>query len=135
MSSVPHESYEYGVPWESAFGYSQAVRAGNTLYVSGQLSHDESGTFIGSGDFELQVRSTLQNLDRVLDHYGAARNQIVETTVLVKELRKHFDTVARLHAEYCGENRPTSTVMGVSELALPQQLIEIGAVVRLDLES
>ncbi|WP_431968829.1 RidA family protein [Actinacidiphila sp. bgisy160] len=130
--TVRSREFNFGMPWESLYGYSQAVQAGDTLYISGQLSHDSAGDFIGTGDFELQMRTTLDNLDRVLEHFGAGRDQIVETTVLVKGLRDHFDTAARLHAAYCGEHRPTSTVMGVSDLALPDQLVEIGAVVRLD---
>ncbi|AWW41505.1 RidA family protein [Streptomyces cadmiisoli] len=131
--TVQSKELAFGLPWESLYGYSQAVQAGDTLHVSGQLSHDSAGAFVGTGDFELQVRTTLGNLDRVLEHFGATRGQIVETTILVRNLREHFDTVARLHAEYVGERRPTSTVMGVSDLALPDQLVEIGAVVRLDL--
>lgn len=132
--TVRSKEFVFGMPWESLYGYSQAVQAGDTLYISGQLSHDSTGAFVGVGDFELQVRTTFGNLDRVLEHFGATRDQIVETTVLVKDLREHFEAVARLHAEYCGHHRPTSTVMGVSDLALPDQLVEIGAVVRLDLE-
>lgn len=131
--TVRSREFNFGMPWESLYGYSQAVQAGDTLYISGQLSHDSAGTFIGTGDFELQMSTTLDNLDRVLAHFGAGRDQIVETTVLVRGLRDHFDTVARLHAAYCGDHRPTSTVMGVSDLALPDQLVEIGAVVRLDI--
>ncbi|WSD62337.1 RidA family protein [Actinacidiphila glaucinigra] len=130
--TVQLSAFDFGMPWESLYGYSQAVQAGETLYISGQLSHDSAGAFIGTGDFELQMRTTLDNLDRVLEHFGARRDQIVETTVLVRGLRDHFDTAARLHAAYCGDHRPTSTVMGVSDLALPDQLVEIGAVVRLD---
>jgi enamine deaminase RidA (YjgF/YER057c/UK114 family) len=37
----------YGVPWEAGYGYGQAVQAGNVIYVSGQLSHDEEGELIG----------------------------------------------------------------------------------------
>lgn len=126
------KTYGFGVPWESIYGYSQAVRVGDTVHVSGQLSHDRDGTFVGAGDFELQVRTTLENLDLVLKEFGAERGQIVETTVLVRNLRENFDVTARLHAEYFGEHRPASTVMGVSDLALPDQLVEIGALVRLD---
>ncbi|MEU4092332.1 RidA family protein [Streptomyces sp. NPDC026673] len=132
MTVQPRE-FAFGMPWEALYGYSQAVQAGDTLYISGQLSHDDTGAFIGADDFALQMSTTLGNLDRVLEHFGARRDQIVETTILVRNLREHFDTVARLHAEYCGDHRPTSTVMGVSDLALPDQLVEIGAVVRLDI--
>jgi enamine deaminase RidA (YjgF/YER057c/UK114 family) len=133
--SVQAKTFGFGVPWESAFTYSQALQAGDTLYISGQLSHDKEGNFVGAGDFELQAKTALANLDRVLEHYGAKRAQIVETTVLLKNLRENFETVARLHSEYFGTHRPTATAMGVVDLALPDQLIEIGAVVRLDVEA
>ena len=84
--------------------------------------------FVGEGDFELQVRTTFANLDRILAFYGVRKEQIVQTTVYVKDLRRHFDDIARLHAEYFGEHRPTSTVLGVVDLALPPQLVEIAAV-------
>ncbi|GGX95529.1 RidA family protein [Streptomyces fructofermentans] len=132
--SASFKEFNFGVPWEDLYGYSQAVQAGDTLYISGQVSHDETGAFIGSGDFERQVQTTFDNLDRVLQFFGASRGQIVETTVLVRNLRENFDTMARMHSAYCGDHRPTSTVMGVVDLALPDQLVEIGAVVRLDVQ-
>ncbi|GAA3001107.1 RidA family protein [Kitasatospora albolonga] len=130
--STQVQAFGFGMPWESLYGYSQATRVGDTVYVSGQLSHDGEGTFVGADDFELQVRTALENLDLVLRQFGAERGQIVETTVLVRNLRENFDATARLHSEYFGEHRPASTVMGVSDLALPDQLVEIGALVRLD---
>ena len=122
------KSYSFGMPWEQGYGFAQAIQVGPTLYISGQLSHDMEANFVGSGDFELQVRTTFANLDRVLAAYGAGREQVVQTTVYVKDLRRYFDDIARLHAEYFGEHRPTSTVLGVVELALPEQLVEIAAV-------
>ena len=122
------KSHSFGMPWEPSYGFAQAIQVGSTLYISGQLSHDMEANFVGEGDFELQVRTTFANLDRVLAAYGAGREQIVQTTVYVKDLRRYFDDVARLHAEYFGEHRPTSTVLGVVDLALPQQLVEIAAV-------
>ena len=125
-------SFGFGMPWEASYGFSQAIRAGSTLYISGQLSHDMEGNFVGDGDFELQVRTTFSNFDQVLAHFNARKEQVVETTVLVKDLRAHFDEIARLHAEYFGQHRPTSTLLGVAELALPPQLVEIGGVALLD---
>lgn len=125
-------TFGFGMPWEASYGFAQAIRAGSTLYISGQLSHDMEGAFVGEDDFELQVRTTLSNFDRVLAHFDARKEQVVETTVLVKELREHFDDIARLHAEYFGQHRPTSTLIGVDELALPPQLVEIAGVALLD---
>ena len=126
------QSFGFGMPWEEAYGFSQALRSGSTLYISGQLSHDMDAGFVGEGDFELQVRTTFANIDRVLAAHGARKDRIVETTVYVKDLREHFDDIARLHREYFGDHRPTSTLLGVVDLALPPQLVEIAAVAVLE---
>lgn len=128
---APFKSHDFGMPWEQGYGFCQAIQAGPTLYVSGQLSHDMQARLVGEGDFERQVRTTFENLDRVLGAYGARREHVVQTTVYVKALRAHFDAIARLHAEYFGSHRPTSTVLGVVDLALPQQLVEISAIAML----
>jgi len=130
--SATWTSFGFGMPWEASYGFAQAVRAGSTLCISGQLSHDMEGTFVGEGDFELQVRTAFFNFERVLAHFGASKEQVVETTVLVKDLREHFDDIARLHAEYFEQHRPTSTLIGVADLALPPQLVEIAGVALFD---
>ncbi|MGE5765205.1 MAG: RidA family protein [Mycobacterium leprae] len=130
--TIPREAFGFGMPWEANYGFSQALRVGSTLHISGQLSHDMQGHFIGVDDFGLQVRTTLANLDRVLEHFGVTKRHIVETTVYVRELRRHFQDMSRLHAEYFGDHRPASTVIGVVDLALPDQLVEIAAVAAVD---
>lgn len=122
-------AYDFGVSGETGYGYTQAILVGSTLYISGQVSQDMEGNFVGNDDFALQVRTTLANLDRVLDHYEAGGDSVVQTTVLVKELRAHSADIARLHAEYFANRRPTSTLLGVVELGVgAQQLVEIAAI-------
>jgi enamine deaminase RidA (YjgF/YER057c/UK114 family) len=133
--STASDSFNYNVPWENAYGYSQALRVGETIYISGQLAHNEEGTFVGAGDFAVQMKTALENLDKVLAHFGATRRQVVETTVLIVGLRENFDAAAAAHANFFADHHPTSTASGVVALALPEQLVEIGAVVRLDLPS
>ena len=104
MSSAT-ERFDFGVPWETGYGYSQAVRVGDVLCISGQLSHDADGNFV-DGDFELQTKTTFTNLDAVLSHYRANRAQIVQTTVRVKELPSHFDAICQLHRTTSGRTDP-----------------------------
>jgi enamine deaminase RidA (YjgF/YER057c/UK114 family) len=126
------EALSFGMPWEEDHGASQAIKSGSMLYISGQLSHDMDANFVGEADFELQVRTTFNNIDKILHSYGASRSQIVATTVYVKNLRAHFKEISRLHKEYFGDHRPTSTLLGVADLALPQQLVEISALAILE---
>lgn len=126
------ETFAYGVFWEEEYGYSQAIRAGSTIYISGQLAHDAEGQFIGEGDFSAQLGATFDNLDKVLEHFGASRSQVVEDTVMVVGLQENFDELVAGHKGYFGDHRPASTVFGVTALAFPEQLVEIAATVRLD---
>jgi enamine deaminase RidA (YjgF/YER057c/UK114 family) len=129
------QSYSHNVSGEREFGFAQAVKVGGTIYVSGQLSHDEEGNFIHANDFDAQVKQTFANLDKVLDHFGVTRNQIVQDTVFVVNLREHNKAVAAAHLEYFGEHRPTSTTVGAEALFFPGQLIEINVIISTDLEA
>lgn len=131
-SHMQGQAFGFGMPWEKEHGYCQAIRSGNTLYISGQLSHDMQANFIGRGNFGLQARTTFDNLDSVLQAYGASRRQIVSTTIYLKNLREHLEEINRLHREYFGDHRPTSTLLGVADLAVPDQLVEIAAVAVLE---
>jgi enamine deaminase RidA (YjgF/YER057c/UK114 family) len=121
------EHFGFGVPWEDLANYAQAVRAGDRLYVSGQLSHDPDGKFLHEGDIEGQTEVTLANLDVVLRHFGAERTDVVETNIFLVGLRANFAPAMAVCKRYFGDHRPASNAFGVVELALPEQLIEIAA--------
>ncbi|MGQ5227216.1 RidA family protein [Streptomyces sp. yara] len=121
--------FSYGIPAESDFGYAQAIRSGDLIHVSGQLAFDEAGGFPDPGDFVAQLRRTHTNMDRVLAHYEATRSQIVTQTLYVVDLARHAAATAEANLAYFGGHRPASTVLGVTELTLPGQLVEIAFVV------
>ncbi|MEU0740866.1 RidA family protein [Streptomyces sp. NPDC006134] len=121
--------FTYGVPAESDFGYAQAIKSGELIHVSGQLSFDEAGEFLHAGDFAAQLEQTHANMDKVLDHYGATRNQVVSQTLYVVNLRQNAAATAEGNLEYFGGHRPASTVLGVTELTLPGQVVEISFVI------
>lgn len=130
---APSDVFTYGVPAEDEFGYAQAIRSGEVVHVSGQLAFDEAGGFPHPGDFAAQLRRTHANVDRVLDHYGATRNQVVSQTLYVVDLRHNAAALAEGNLAYFGDHRPASTVLGVTELTLPGQVVEISLVVDLAL--
>lgn len=121
-----------GLPAEEIYGYSQAVQVGDTVFISGQFSHDVAGALLHAGDCASQCARAFANLDRVLDGIGAHRRQIVSTTVYVVGLQANLPLVAAAHRSYFDDGRPASSALGVAELILPGQLVEIEAVVRLD---
>ncbi|MER7402718.1 RidA family protein [Streptomyces sp. NPDC000070] len=127
MTSI--DVYDHAIPAESHFGYAQAIRSGDLIHVSGQLSFDEAGAFRPTDDIATQLAGTYANIDRVLAHYGVTRNQIVSQTLYVVDLVKNADAVAEGNRAYFGTHRPVATALGVTELTFPGQLVEISCVV------
>lgn len=120
-------------PAENDFGYSQAIKSGELIHVSGQLSLDEAGEFLYADDFAAQLKRTYANVDRVLDHYGVTRKQVVSQVLYVVDLRQNAAATAEGNLAYFGDHRPASTVLGVTELTFPGQVIEISFVVDMKL--
>ncbi|MFF4750595.1 RidA family protein [Streptomyces sp. NPDC002514] len=127
MSAI--DAFRFGISAETDFGYSQAIRSGDLIHASGQLSFDEAGEFRHADDFAAQLKLTYAAMDRILDHYGVTRKQIVSQTVYLVDLRQHATAIAEGNMAYFGDHWPASTVLGISELTLPGQLVEIAFVV------
>jgi enamine deaminase RidA (YjgF/YER057c/UK114 family) len=128
-----------GVPWEKTYGYAQAVRVKNTIYVAGQLSHDADGNFVGpassdgsgvatdKSNMELQMRTTYANAARVLGRFGAGLQHVVEEVLYVTDMDAAFAVAGTVRKAAYASDTPqcASTIAQVTRLAFPQQLIEI----------
>lgn len=133
------EAAYFGVPWEDAYGYAQAIKVGNIIYVSGQLSHDEKGNLIapasldksgkpaGFSMMEQQMRVSYANAVKLLARFGASMDNVVEETLYVLDVDSAFAVAGEVRKEAYGTARPqcTSNLIGVARLAFPEQLIEI----------
>jgi reactive intermediate/imine deaminase len=104
--------------------YSQAVRAGDTVYLSGQIPLDPATGELIAGDMEAQVRRVFENLKAVCEAAGADLSQVVKLTVYLTDLA-HFALVNRVMAEYFTQPYPARAAVGVA--ALPK-----GAAVEMD---
>lgn len=110
--------------------YSQAMRAGDTLYLSGQIPLDPAtGEMIG-GDFETRVRRVLDNLAAVCTAAGCGLDRIVKLNVYLTDLSR-FVAVNAVMAEYFKEPYPARAAVQVA--ALPKNApVEMDAVAVLD---
>jgi len=124
--------YNHGIPSEAAFSTTQGYSKNGTIYISGQFSHDMQGNFVGDDDFEVQARQTFENIDRVLAGFNVTRSNIAELEIFLANTQEHFAQCVAFYKEYVGDHRPAATVVGVSGLAYPQQLIEIRVVAHTD---
>lgn len=110
--------------------YSQAVRAGNTVYVSGQIPLvPETGELV-VGDMEAQIRRTFDNLRGVVEAAGATLAQVAKLTIYLTDL-SHFPVVNEVMAQYFTEPYPARAALGVR--ALPKGVaVEMDAIVVTD---
>ena len=95
--------------------YSQAVRAGDTVYLSGQVPFDPATMQLVSGDFETQVRRVFENLKAVAEAAGGSLAQAVKMNVYLTDL-KHFAKVNEIMALYCAQPYPARAAVGVAQL-------------------
>ena len=106
--------------------YSQGIRAGNTIYVSGQIPIDPAtGEFAGA-DIETQTRQSLTNIRNILEEAGASMKDVVKTTVLLNDIGD-FAAMNKVYAEFFSEPYPARAAFQAA--AIPKgALVEIEAV-------
>ncbi len=138
----------FGMPWEDQFGYVQALQVGDTIYVSGQLSHDEQGTLVGAApldesgkirdhsNMQIQMRQTYANAKKILNEFGATLDNVVEEVVYVTDMDKAMEVAGPVRKEAYGSEKPevASTILVTPRLAFPAQLIEIKFTAKLRFE-
>lgn len=110
--------------------YVHAIRAGNTIYVAGQVALDRDGNLVGPGDIEAQANQVFENMRRVLQAAGASMSDIVNTTTYLTNVL-YRPAVAEVR-QRLGMTEITSTLIVVPSLALPEFLIEVEAIAVVD---
>ena len=109
--------------------YSQAIRAGNTVYLSGQIPLDPATGELVAGDIEAQAVRVFENLKAVAEAAGGSLRQAVKITIYLTDLG-HFGTVNTIMARYVEQPYPARATLGVA--ALPRgSAIEADAVLLL----
>jgi reactive intermediate/imine deaminase len=95
--------------------YSQAVRAGNTVYLSGQIPLDPATGELVKGDIETQVRRVFENLKAVTTAAGGSFANVVKVNVYLTDLG-NFALVNKVMAEYISQPYPARAAVGVASL-------------------
>jgi reactive intermediate/imine deaminase len=109
--------------------YSQAVRVGNTIWVSGQIPLDPATQSLVTGDIEAQTRRVFENLKAIVAAAGASLDDVVKASVFLTDL-SHFALINKIMAEYFREPYPARAAVGVASLPRGAQ-IEVECIVAL----
>jgi len=111
-------------------GYSQAVRVGNFLFISGQISEDSKGEIVGKGNFEKQARQVFENLRATVNAEGGSLEDIVKITVHLTDMN-NLAKFREIRSEYFKRDYPASTLIEVKNLISKKLLIEVDAIAAL----
>lgn len=107
--------------------YTDAVRAGDLLFVSGCVALDADGNLVGEGDVVAQTRQVFENIGLCLAAAGASFADVVKVTTFLTNIDDR-PAVNEVRKQVFGAAKPASTLVEVSALVLPEFLIEVEAV-------
>lgn len=110
--------------------YSQAVRCGNTVYLSGQIPLDPATGELVVGDIAVQTRRVFENLKAVCEASGGSLAQLARVGIYLTDL-SNFAAVNAVMAAYCTQPYPARSTIGVSSLPRGAQ-VEIDAILVID---
>ena len=131
--AIKKESKSLDMPWEKEYGYSQAVKVEDTIYISGQVSHDDEGKIVGRGDMEAQMRQAYANIQKMLEQYGATMDNVIDEVLFVTDMNTAFAAAVQCRQEvFSGQPVVASTIVQIQRLAFPDLMIEIKCVAKLE---
>jgi len=96
--------------------FSEAVRVGSMLYLSGAMGIDDAGTLVPGG-IEPETRQALANIRSVLERHGSSMDRVVKCTVMLADMQE-WAAMNRVYVEHFPENLPARSAFGASGLAL-----------------
>lgn len=114
-------------PWGKGMSFAPALRVGQVIYVSGQLSLDPDGRLVGEGDMEAQARCIFKNIEAILRAGGASLADVVKLTCYCLGFAD-YGAYGKVRSEMFAGNFPASTTVGVSSFLVQGALLEVDAV-------
>ena len=120
-NSPPNTGAEFfPLPGDRGLPFSEAVRVGNMLYLSGQLGTDSTGRLVPGG-IGPETRQALQNIAAVLERHGSSLDQVVKCTVMLEDITE-WAAMNQVYLTFFRTHRPARSAFGTSGLALGARL-------------
>ena len=114
--------------WNEPLAFAQATRAGNQLWIAGQVAVDAEGSPVGVGDADAQAEQVWRNMGAVLAAAGGSLDDLVQTTTYIVDRAWRDAATAARRRHLSGPDYPTNTLLIVDGLGRPEYLIEVSAV-------
>ena len=114
---------------QSGYSYVVDTGPGRTVYIAGQLGLDMENKLVGApGDFRAQCTKAIENLKAALASVGAELSDVVKITNYLTDMSSHIGVYREIRDQFFPMPRPSSTAVGISQLARPGALFEIEAI-------
>lgn len=107
--------------------YSHVVKAGNTVYIAGQVARNAEGQVVGLGDIEAQITQVFENLKTAMASVGGDLRNLVKVVIYLTDAR-YRDAYRLVQPRFIQSDFPVSTLLIVKALASPEYLVEIDAI-------
>ena len=107
--------------------YTDAVRFGDLLFISGIVATDGDGNVVGKADAAAQAAKIFENMGKILAAEGCGFGDVLKVTVFLRNM-EHRAVINPVRQEVFGDTRPASTLVEIAKLVDPDMLIEIEAV-------
>ena len=120
---MKRENILTGSPWEDKMGYCRAVRIGNTIEVSGTVAIVD-GEKVKADDAYAQTINILKRVQVVLEDLKVSMDDVIRTRIFTTDITT-FEDVAKAHAQFFKDIKPTTGFYEISKLVAPEYLVEI----------
>ncbi|WP_016989622.1 RidA family protein [Flavobacterium sp. ACAM 123] len=120
---MKRENILMGSPWEDKMGYCRAVRIGNIIEVSGTVALVD-GEKVKADDAYSQTFNILERVEKVLENLNASMKDVIRTRIFTTDINS-FDDVAKAHASFFKDIKPTTGFYEISKLVAPEYIVEI----------
>lgn len=109
---------------EKAYGYTHAVKIGNSIKISGAVSMDNEGNPTAIGNIEQQMKNCYADLEKILKHYGCTFDDVIKEDIFTTDMAQMLEK-SGYRAEIYKNGFPTGSWLEVKGLALPEFMVEI----------
>lgn len=120
---MKRENILTGSPWEDKMGYCRAVRIGNIIEVSGTVAIID-GEKVKADDAYAQTLNILERVEKVLEDLKVGMKDVIRTRIFTTDVST-FEAVAKAHATFFKDIKPTTGFYGINQLVAPEYLVEI----------